>query len=347
MIEAAAIIQKPVLSITSSCIIGRVKDVYFDENCKKAVYFCIALIDGHTALLPFSEVQNFSDALVVVDSVQLVPESDVDITSLRSGMLSMPIYSPTGVSKGKVQDIILTSTGRVVKLRTESDEFFPSAISGIGDVILQKSVVKNRPKTRKIKLPRPEEDYPVYALDSQQNKSVIEQSATPAVENSAVPTVAHISENPKAETSISVTYNSAITNSESPKPESQHTAVYVAPAEKTSSINIDDAAVVQPKPAVALSADNREPVLSNGAFNILLDGSSAFSYDEDAHTPTRVICDYEFLLGRKLGADLLTYTGDLIATQGTVVTDLVVEKARRAGKLVELTLNSVKQRKQK
>ncbi len=97
-----------------------------------------------------------------------------------------------------------------------------------------------------------------------------------------------------------------------------------------------------PQPPVSLTSDVREPVLSHGAFELLLDGSAAYSYDEDAHTPTRVICDYEFLLGRTLGADLCTYTGELIAKKDSAVTGAIVEKARRAGKLVELTLNSVK-----
>ncbi len=89
----------------------------------------------------------------------------------------------------------------------------------------------------------------------------------------------------------------------------------------------------------------KEPVLSNGAFEMLLEGSRAYSYDDDARTPTRVICDYEFLLGRTLGADLCTYTGELIAKQNSTVTDAIVDKARRAGKLVELTLNSIKPEK--
>ena len=77
--------------------------------------------------------------------------------------------------------------------------------------------------------------------------------------------------------------------------------------------------------------------------NLLLDGTLPATAEPDAHTPTRIICDYEFLLGRTLGADLNTYGGQLIAPKGSEVTAATVEKARYAGKLVELTLNSVKQ----
>ena len=100
-----------------------------------------------------------------------------------------------------------------------------------------------------------------------------------------------------------------------------------------------------PIPMPPKQETEKEPVLSNGAFEMLLEGSRAYSYDDDARTPTRVICDYEFLLGRTLGADLCTYTGELIAKQNSTVTDAIVDKARRAGKLVELTLNSIKPEK--
>lgn len=57
-------------------------------------------------------------------------------------------------------------------------------------------------------------------------------------------------------------------------------------------------------------------------------------------TPPRIIGDYNFLLGRTLSADLLTYSGDLIAPANSFVTIDVVEKARANGKLLDLTLNS-------
>lgn len=57
-------------------------------------------------------------------------------------------------------------------------------------------------------------------------------------------------------------------------------------------------------------------------------------------TPPRIIGDYNFLLGRTLSADLLTYSGDLIAPENSFVTIDVVEKARANGKLLDLTLNS-------
>lgn len=93
----------------------------------------------------------------------------------------------------------------------------------------------------------------------------------------------------------------------------------------------------------AISLNSGEPAFTQDALNLLLDGTLPATAEPDAHTPTRIICDYEFLLGRTLGADLNTYGGQLIAPKGSEVTAATVEKARYAGKLVELTLNSVRQ----
>ncbi|MEG1662842.1 MAG: hypothetical protein RR338_02545, partial [Clostridia bacterium] len=63
------------------------------------------------------------------------------------------------------------------------------------------------------------------------------------------------------------------------------------------------------------------------------------AYD-DGHTPPRIICDYSFLLNRHLVCDLKTYMEELLAESGSLVTTELVEKARKSGKLIDLTLNS-------
>ena len=56
--------------------------------------------------------------------------------------------------------------------------------------------------------------------------------------------------------------------------------------------------------------------------------------------PTRIISDYNFLLGRTLTSALYAFTGSMIAPAGTIVTVDIVDKARLNGKLLELTYNS-------
>lgn len=91
-------------------------------------------------------------------------------------------------------------------------------------------------------------------------------------------------------------------------------------------------------PAVFVSENS--PLFTKDAFDAIMGEESEY---EDTHTPTRVICDYEFLLGRVLSQNLDTYANQPIAKKGDIVTDEIVNKARLAGKLVELTLNSIKQ----
>ncbi len=281
MSRLSAVIGKPVLNIATTCIIGKVTDVYFDENLKKAVYFCIEIFpENKPMLLEYTEAQSILDAVVVADDVKLTSIQDADVTALRTSVMGMPVYAPNGADKGKIKDIIITLAGKITKLQTTTSEFTPSAIISVGNVILQKGAVKS--KTKKTVIPRPAEERPVYILNDA--KKVLEIEKT--ILDGSMPI---------------------------PMPPKQET--------------------------------EKEPVLSNGAFEMLLEGSHAYSYDDDARTPTRVICDYEFLLGRTLGADLCTYTGELIAKQNSTVTDTIVDKARRAGKLVELTLNSIKPEK--
>lgn len=296
MTNLSALVGKPVLNISASRIEGFVYDVYFDEYLKTVVYFCITPTAintvSKTLLLPCSEAQGIADAVVIADSTKLAYPLDVDLTSLHNGVLGKEVFLPNGVNKGKIADVLITNANKISKFKTETDEFTPSVIISIGDVLLLKSAVKQKP--RKVTLPRPEKDSPVYILNDTAQVLEIEKTLREADANQeAVPA----------------------------------------------------AAVQESLKPISFGAHSAEPVLSNGAFEVLLDGSQAYSYDEDAHTPTRIICDYEFLLGRTLGADLCTYTGELIAKQGSLVTDIIVEKARRAGKLVELTLNSVKQSK--
>ena len=340
MSQLSALIGKSVLNVTTSCIIGKVTDVYFDEYLKNAVYFCIETSpDKSLYLIEYAEAQSILDAVVIADDVKFLSPLDLDFTALLSNVMGMPVYTPSGVSKGKISDIVITSSGKVIRLQTPTNEFTPSSILSIGNVILQRGA--SRSKARKVTIPRPKEEYPVYILND--TKKVLEIEKSILAGNAQIPTAitapsAHNTASTTA-TAIPSVLNVAATQTDMP----------VSHAKENTDIPIKETAITKTAPVTVTkihTLSKKEPVLSNGAFEVLLDGSKAYSYDEDARTPTRVICDYEFLLGRTLGADLTTYTGELIAKQNSVVTDTTVEKARKAGKLVELTLNSIKPQKQ-
>ncbi len=89
------------------------------------------------------------------------------------------------------------------------------------------------------------------------------------------------------------------------------------------------------KPQINAKSSENEPILLKD----VMKGIDISPVAAD-HTPPRVIADYNFLLGRILVHDLVSYTGEIIATKNTPVTTAIVEKARALGKLVDLTLNS-------
>lgn len=336
MAQLSKIINSPVISLATSCIIGKTTDVYFDNKLKNSVYFCIKSDEGSQMLLPVGKADSMSDAIVIKSEADLIPINDADVSDLRIGIMGMPVFTPVGGYKGDISDAVICGNGKVSKWQTVQSEFTPSAIISSGNVILQKGAAKI--KQKKTVIPRPEKDYPVYILNDTKKvleieKSILDGSVpvyAEAENNFAVGSAADIK---SAQTAAAVSANTVLTDT-----------VLTEAANNTSAKSADAVFPGAAFPgAISMQAGNdKEPVLSNGAFEVLLDGSNAYSYDEDAHTPNRVICDYEFLLGRTLGADLMTYTGELIAKKNSVVTDSVVEKARRAGKLVELTLNSIK-----
>ncbi|MDR3185992.1 MAG: hypothetical protein LBU04_04200 [Christensenellaceae bacterium] len=55
-----------------------------------------------------------------------------------------------------------------------------------------------------------------------------------------------------------------------------------------------------------------------------------------------VNCDYNFLLGRRVECDITDLTRTLLIKAGTVINASIISAARQAGKLVDLTINSVK-----
>lgn len=104
----------------------------------------------------------------------------------------------------------------------------------------------------------------------------------------------------------------------------------------SSQVDVDFAPVRLANAPMAIKTTADSPYFSSNALKIL----DAPSTEEDGRTPARIISDYSFLLGRVLAGNLTAYTGTIIAKEGTIVDDALVEKSRRYGKLVDLVLIS-------
>ena len=101
-------------------------------------------------------------------------------------------------------------------------------------------------------------------------------------------------------------------------------------------VDVDFAPIRLANAPMAIKATADSPYFSSNALKML----DAPSTEEDGRTPTPIISDYSFLLGRVLAGNLTAYTGAIIAKEGTIVDDALVEKSRRYSKLVDLVLMS-------
>ena len=334
----------PVIAKGDGSLVGYVKNVYFDKIGRVFVYFTIETREGAILFLPVGAAAP-KQALIIDDATLAMLQEDVDVSSLSTSLLGLPAYTLSGIKKGEVLDAKFSGTGELCRLILSDGDIPPSQIACIGDVVLVKNA---KPASR---IPRPKKDYPVQLLqDDSGNASAGESQKgdedTPYPRNARASGASPLDIAPPQDKTVP----QDIAPKDTDIPQNDTHGV---PQPKTTGANGPSpkghfGATALPvygiaPPAPAISIGKGEPMFSQGALNAVLDGDSAMS-GSDGHNPTRIICDYEFLLGRTLGADLRTYTGDLLAPKGAIITANIVELARAHGKLVDLTLNSVKQK---
>ena len=301
------------MSRDTSKIVGRIKNAYLSDNFSNIVYFGISdCISGKERLMPFADVLDFADAVMVQNDVNFKYACDVDFTSLVPICISMPCYTQNGVLKGYLAQATFSQNGRISVFSTQTDKFSPSGISSVGDVIILKNGKARKAKSQS--LPRPK---------TQTTVSILKEAKLNREKNDILS--APIDKAPK---NISDTNATATDSSQSVES--------VPFAYKSAETVILSSA----PPAIAISPD--APKFTKDAFEKIL-GKPLHTDDE--HTPSRVISDYSFLLGRSLSKDLTTFAGVLIAKKGEKITDSLVNLAMRHGKLVELALYSVNNEK--
>ena len=317
MTQFSQLQNKPVLERESSNIVGRIKNAYFSQGCKRIVYLVMNNCkNGEETLIPFDDVLSFKDAIVVQNSVNFKSAQDIDFTAFTTGLMDMPIYTQAGILKGNVSEIEFFQSGKVSKICTETEQFSPTSILSAGNAIILKGAPKT-PKAKPAKIPRPSIE--TLAVIETDNLSVHNDTA-------------------KANMTRDIFVGAQNDNSDGTANDTQaDTQIAKTATEVKTDYIMQNAILHTAPPAVFVSGNS--PLFTKDAFDAIVGEESEY---EDTHTPTRVICDYEFLLGRVLGQDLYTYTNVPIAQKGDIVTDELVRKARLAGKLVELTLNSIK-----
>lgn len=278
MLELSDILQKNLISKDTSQIVGNIKNVYFSKSCNEIAYFIIEDCINNIHLIAPSDIDAFGDALMTHTSALVKELDDIDITQFATGLIDMPVYSQTGILKGRICSVQFSKQGKISKLATQEYSFTPQNVAFAKDVILLKPQNRNS-KPRKISIPKPVRDAPVelFECDTTNSEQSSNQNTSLDIQNQTIP-------------------------------------VYSAPP-------------AIPLQGGVLFSDNALKLI--GAPNI-----------DDTSAITRIISDYDFLLGRTLSDDLKSFSGKLISQKGKVVTAQTIENARYAGKLTELVLLS-------
>lgn len=349
------------------------KIAYFTISCQSNDFFA----DG-IYLLPFSCVSSFKDALVIDDYTYLINIDNIEKIGLINSLIGKKVYTSLGIDKGSIEHISFKKSGAICKLYTQTTDYSPSAFSAFGDVLLLKAIKKSKPKKSLLTLDKACTHNEVndlntfttlteYAIQNanadlkvsilpikDENCQAIHPTTTPsnsnAIDKQQKNVDAYVFENLSQKADSYISLNTIQnTNENNSEKTSQNASVHDSDALKNINKSVDDKhqssnidiVEVAPQKVVAINGVNeREPVFTKDAFEKLVGAAINTYCADDAHTPTRIICDYDFLLGRVLIADLTSYIGEILATKNSIITKEIVERARRCGKLVELTLNS-------
>lgn len=311
MTRLSELIKRPVVCKEDCALLGTVEDAYFDENCRNIVYF-VLFDEYRKLLLPYSAAAAIGDAVMVEDKFALLSPEDADCTVLTCNLLGKPVFTGGGKSKGTLQDVLFGVKGRVNALQSDGTAYSPSSFKAFGDVLLLKDVTVKR-KTPKTPFPKAAEDRKVTVLPIEESDAPENNSTTTSPVPTYVPESAPVTPvSAQAATASTISVATVIV----PTADKKETP---APLDNVSADNPTDYNPVYPRDAA-------------GEINVL--------FNQDDFTPHRIIADYNFLLGRVLQEDLRSYVGEKLASKGERVTVELVEKSRRHGKLIELTLNS-------
>lgn len=346
MTRLSELIKRPVVCKEDCALLGTVEDAYFDENCRNIVYF-VLFDEYRKLLLPYSAAAAIGDAVMVEDKFALLSPEDADCTVLICNLLGKPVFTGGGKSKGTLQDVLFGAKGRVNALQSDGTAYSPSSFKAFGDVLLLKDVTVKR-KTPKTPFPKAAEDRKVTVLPAEvpetHTDNAIKTSPVPTSMSEPAPTLTPATDTPSVKSvqsetmTVSNTSETAFAYESAPAtPVSAQAATASTKSAATVIVPTADKKET-PAPLDNVSADN--PTDYNPVYPRDAAGEINVLFNQDDFTPHRIIADYNFLLGRVLQEDLRSYVGEKLASKGERVTVELVEKSRRHGKLIELTLNS-------
>lgn len=345
MIELSSIIGKSVILLNDCEILGEIADVLTDEKCKKIEYFIINGVSenledaARRRAVPFSDILSISDAVTLPDGVGAIRLSDIDPTIYVSGLFEKPVYTRNGAFKGLIREIVCLDNGRIRSLIADNGKYKPEDIGGVGDIVILKG--EKQPRAKR-KMPSPAQDKKVTLLKDADTNDLYAAEKRELPVDSISQSSARLTEPAEiyelAENKTDESDNAAAQKEISSATEIKSGNIINATEETRETEAADDKEKAENGEKINASYIEKEPIGLKEIMDMI--EASSYETEDDPHIPARVICDYGFLLDRVLAFDLDSYTGENIAPAGETITPELVEKARRAGKLVELTLNS-------
>ena len=163
MPKLSELVNCDVICLNDGALRGKVANVYFDENCRKIVYFDLTCAEGKV-LLPFAAAACVRDAVTAENALPFLAHGDADLTSLIPSPLGKKVYTASGRARGKVTELLFSAKGKVTALETETSSYSPSAFAVFGDVLILKEGRNGKRRSPSAVFPEPKEDYPVAVL---------------------------------------------------------------------------------------------------------------------------------------------------------------------------------------
>lgn len=350
-------VDKPVLLLYESRLTKKISSALINKKSKKLVYFVLGF-GRYTEVISPKKIEKFGEnALVAINDLNIKQISDIDLSKFIYAPIDQQVYATNGSFVGNVEDIIFDDEFVMTDIQCGRQTIPYSDILTFGEnIVLQKA--EDCPKITKFpsqKVKKPKNNVKVGILDENQQSQ--ETKSNPNVQTitfgqdslgnmfgsqdfslqDALGKVASIFEN-----TITAQQIFADADAESNDADISSTAEVQSSPEK--SVDIENIAVADIQQTENSNSEIVNEEQAEKEQPPVIDKVQVKKYTQNAvndFNDTKVIANYNFLIGRKISQDILSYSGEIVATKGTIITPVVVDKMQKFGKLLELTEKSV------
>ncbi|MDD4839662.1 MAG: PRC-barrel domain-containing protein [Clostridia bacterium] len=366
MPNLSSFMSKPILLLFEAQLESKISGGLLNIKNKKLEYLMFGENDFNQIIAPKKIEYSGEHAIVVINNLCIKQCEDIDCSRYVFAPIGNQVFTTDGKLIGKVTDLELDSGYICTALLIDESERMPiDMVITIGDdIVLIKGewcpkITKN--VSKKIKLPKQDkikvrildndngadfdDNYPISepislakAIESEIGKKIISDNLNKATFN--IKQNSNLKKSDEANMDMIKTSELSkdeLQNADKPQI-SQDIVANTLQDSAPEKANIEETSSHKEVGDLSNLAD--EQFESNSNSDEIIAQSEKPSAPVEVLMPTRVISDYGFLLGRLVTKNIFSYSQELIAKEGDIVTTILVDKVRNFGKLVELTLNS-------